>query len=58
MLIRLPISAMLFLMHSATKNEVLAIIDTLEGMLRLSWTAALLAERTKWCAVLAKMEGR
>ncbi len=36
-----------------TKSEILAIIDTIEGMLRLNWTAELLAERTKWCARLA-----
>lgn len=41
-----------------TASEVLAIIDTLEGMLRIEWNTALLAERTTWCQRLAQMEGR
>lgn len=45
-------------MHNVTRTEVLAIIDTYEGMLRIRWCERLLAERTKWCAVLAKIEGR
>lgn len=40
-------------MSNPTKSEILAIIDTIEGTLRLNWTAELLAERTKWCARLA-----
>lgn len=44
--------------NKPTRSEVLAIIDTYEGMLRLNWCPKLLAERTKWCAVLARMEGR
>jgi hypothetical protein len=38
----------------ASRAEVLSVIDTLEGMLRLKWDAGLLAERTKWCAALAE----
>lgn len=41
-----------------TVFQVREIIDTYEGMLRLKWDAHLLAERTKWCAILARMEGR
>lgn len=44
-------------MQNITRNEVLAIIDTYEGMLRTKWCPVLLAHRTKWCAVLATMEG-
>jgi hypothetical protein len=44
--------------NNITRNEVLAIIDTLEGMLRLEWSAELLAQRTVWCARLAQMGGR
>lgn len=49
--------------NTATKSEVLAIIDTYEGMIRLEWSAgrraeSLLAERGKWVAALAQMEGR
>jgi hypothetical protein len=45
-------------MTNATRNEVLAIIDTYEGMIRLAWARGeraedLLAYRTYWCAVLA-----
>jgi hypothetical protein len=42
-------------MRNITRNEVLAIIDTYEGMLRSKWCPELLAARTKWCAVLASM---
>lgn len=41
-----------------TVAEVLAIIDTYEGMLRIQWCPTILAERTKWCAVLATLRGR
>lgn len=38
-----------------TKSEILAIIDTYEGMLRLNWSAELLAQRTIWLARLAEV---
>lgn len=43
---------------AATRTEILSVIDTIEGMLRIKWDANLLAERTKWIAVLCRMEGR
>lgn len=50
--------------NAATKSEVLAIINTYDGMLRpLVMSGKRLPQdiveaRTKWCAVLARMESR
>lgn len=41
-----------------TKQEVLSIIDTYEGMLRQAWTQETLARWTEWKAVLCRIEGR
>jgi len=36
-----------------TRTEVLDIIETYDEMLRRHWSEALLAQRTKWCTILA-----
>jgi hypothetical protein len=46
--------------NKATRSEILAIIDTIEGMLKQpgGWLPYHLEEWTKWKAELALLEGR
>jgi hypothetical protein len=45
-------------MQNVTREQVLGIVDTYTGMLRISWCPYLLAQRTKWLAELYRLEGR